>query len=150
MAEWLRIYSKYIKHSRQQLRPTKVLLQAGQDVVIFGCSSLSASVPAGQAPLGFCSLSFTFISLFSSGWGQTQQWIPCYRGRYTPPPRLVSAPTCSNVKAVTKNVENNLTKNAVNLPNHIHLMWQVDYTFSGGILTQAVFGGDTDHGGNTT
>ena len=33
------------------------------------------------------------------------------------------------------------------LPNHVHLMWQVDYTFSGGILTQAMFGGDTDHGG---
>jgi len=26
-------------------------------------------------------------------------------------------------------------------------MWQVDYTFSGGLLTQAVFGRDTDHGG---
>jgi len=52
---------------------TKVLLQAGHDVVIFGCGSLSASVPAGQAPLGFCLLSFTFISLFSSGWGRTQQ-----------------------------------------------------------------------------
>ena len=25
-------------------------------------------------------------------------------------------------------------------------MWQVDYTFSGGILSHAVFGGDTDHG----
>jgi len=34
---------------------------------------LSASVPAGQAPLGFCLLSFTFISLFISGWGRTQQ-----------------------------------------------------------------------------
>jgi len=33
---------------------TKVLLQAGQDVVIFGCGSLSASVSAGQASLGFC------------------------------------------------------------------------------------------------
>jgi len=53
--------------------PTKVLLQAGQDVVIFGCGSLSASVWAGQALLGFCLLSFTFISLFSIGWGQTQQ-----------------------------------------------------------------------------
>jgi len=52
-------------------QPTKVLLQAGQDVVNFGCSSLSASVPAGQASLGFCLLSFTFTSLFSSGWGQT-------------------------------------------------------------------------------
>ena len=26
-------------------------------------------------------------------------------------------------------------------------MWQGDYTFSGGILTQAVFGGDTGHRG---
>jgi len=33
---------------------TKVLLQAWQDVVIFGCGSLSALVPAGQAFLGFC------------------------------------------------------------------------------------------------
>jgi len=33
---------------------TKVLLQAGQDFVIFGCSSLSASVWAGQTPVGFC------------------------------------------------------------------------------------------------
>jgi len=49
------------------------LLQAGLDVVIFGCSSLSAAVPAGQASLGFCFLPFTFISLFSSGLGRTQQ-----------------------------------------------------------------------------
>jgi len=34
---------------------------------------LSAVVRAGQASLGFCLLSFTFISLFISGWGQTQQ-----------------------------------------------------------------------------
>jgi len=54
-------------------RTTKVLLQAGHDVVIFGCSSISASVWAGQAPLGFWLLSFTFITLFSSGWGRTQQ-----------------------------------------------------------------------------
>jgi hypothetical protein len=37
---------------------TKVLLQAGQDVVIFGCGSLSASVWAGRALLGFCLLSW--------------------------------------------------------------------------------------------
>jgi len=49
------------------------LLQAGPDVVIFGCGSLSAAVPAGQTPVGFCLLSFTFISLFISGWGRTQQ-----------------------------------------------------------------------------
>ncbi len=30
--------------ARKKLLPTKVLLQAGHDVVIFGCSSLSASV----------------------------------------------------------------------------------------------------------
>jgi len=72
----------------------------------------------------------------------------CYRGRYTQTPGSVSPPSCSNIKVVTKKVENNLRKNEVNLPNHIHLMWQVDYTFSGGIITQAVFGGDTDHGGS--
>jgi len=58
---------------RKGERTTKVLLQAWQDVVIFGCSSLSAAVSAGQAPLGFWLLSFTFISLLSSGWGRTQQ-----------------------------------------------------------------------------
>jgi len=57
----------------EKLLPTKVLLQAGHDVVIFGYGSLSASVWAGQASLGFCLLSCTFISLFSSGWGRTQQ-----------------------------------------------------------------------------
>jgi hypothetical protein len=45
------------------------LLQAGHDVVAFGCSSLLASVWAGQASPGFSLLSFTFISLFISGWG---------------------------------------------------------------------------------
>jgi len=45
--------------SQKSERTTKVLLQAGQDVVIFGCSSLSASVRAGQTPVGFCLLSFT-------------------------------------------------------------------------------------------
>jgi|GEM_PF-5969913 len=58
---------------REALQATKVLLQAGRDVVIFGYGLLSASVSAGQAPMGFCLLSFTFISLFISGWGQTQQ-----------------------------------------------------------------------------
>ena len=62
-------YSNKFSIYRQPL--TKVLLQAGQDVVIFGCRSLSASVWAGQALLGFWLLSFTFISLFISGWGQT-------------------------------------------------------------------------------
>ena len=68
------------------MRTTKVLLQAWQDVVIF-VSSLSASVLAGQAPLGFCLLSFTFISLFSSGGGRTQQLsLPAaITDRYTPP-----------------------------------------------------------------
>jgi len=61
----------------------------------------------------------------------------------------MSPPSCSNGKVVTKKVENNLRKNEVNLLNHIHLIWQVDYKFSGGILTQAVFGEDTGQGGNT-
>jgi len=62
--------NSFLIHS---LPPTKVLLQAGLDVVIFGCGSLSTAVPAGQASLGFWLLSFTFISLFISGWGRTQQ-----------------------------------------------------------------------------
>jgi len=33
-----------VEHSILVLQATKVLLQAGQDVVIFGCGSLSASV----------------------------------------------------------------------------------------------------------
>ncbi len=51
------------------------------------------------------------------------------------------------LRPVTKKVENILSKNEANLLNHKHLMWQVDYTFSGCILTQAVFGGHTHHGG---
>jgi len=43
----------------EKLLPTKVLLQAGHDVVIFGCGSQSALVWAGQASLNFCLLSFT-------------------------------------------------------------------------------------------
>jgi len=54
-------------------RLTRVLLQAGRDVETIGYGSLSAAVRAGQALLGFCLLSFTFISLFISGWGRTQQ-----------------------------------------------------------------------------
>jgi len=38
---------------RQKLQLTKVLLQAGLDVVIFGCGSLSAAVPADKYLLGF-------------------------------------------------------------------------------------------------
>jgi len=60
-------------NSKLHERTTKVFAKAGLDVVIIGCSSLSASVSAGQAPLDFCLLSFTFISLLSSGWGRTQQ-----------------------------------------------------------------------------
>jgi len=64
------------KYSNSSIYFNKIMntnLKAGLDVVIFGCGSLSASVSAGQASLGFCLLSFTFISLFSSGWGRTQQ-----------------------------------------------------------------------------
>jgi len=36
------------------------LLQAGLDVVIFGCGSLSASVSAGQTPVGLLFVIFYF------------------------------------------------------------------------------------------
>jgi len=38
---------------RKPLQLTKVLLQAGLDVAIFGCGSLSAAVPADETLLGF-------------------------------------------------------------------------------------------------
>jgi hypothetical protein len=41
------------QQNRQGERPTKVLLQAGLDVVNFGCGSLSAAVPADEYLLGF-------------------------------------------------------------------------------------------------
>jgi hypothetical protein len=44
-----------------------VLLQVGLDVVIFGCSSLSAAVSADGILLGFLLLTCTFISLLGSG-----------------------------------------------------------------------------------
>jgi hypothetical protein len=42
-------------------QPTKVLLQAGLDFVIFGCSSLSAAVSADGTLLGFLFLSSTLV-----------------------------------------------------------------------------------------
>jgi len=60
----------------EKLLPTKVLLQAGRDVVIFGCGSLSASVSAGQASLGFCLLSFT-LYLYSAAVGGGHSNYPC-------------------------------------------------------------------------
>jgi len=43
---------------------TKVLLQAGLDVVAIGCSSLSAAVPANEYKFGF--LLLTCILVFQS------------------------------------------------------------------------------------
>ena len=45
----------------QSQRPTKVLLQAGQDVETIGCSSLSAAVSADGILLGFLLLSCTLF-----------------------------------------------------------------------------------------
>jgi len=45
----------------KRLPTTKVLLQAGLDVVIFGCSSLSAAVPADGILLRFLLLSCTLV-----------------------------------------------------------------------------------------
>jgi hypothetical protein len=53
--------------------PTWVLLQVWLDVVIFGCSSLSAVVSADEILLGFWLLSCTFKSLLGSGSG-----LDCY------------------------------------------------------------------------
>ena len=63
---------------QQSERTTKVLLQAGHDVVIFGCGSLSASVWAGQTSLGFCILSFT-LYLYSAavGGGHSNEFPAC-------------------------------------------------------------------------
>jgi len=55
------------------LHTTKVLLQAGLDVVIFGCSSLSAAVPADGTLLGFCRLSCTFVLQSASVPGLDEQ-----------------------------------------------------------------------------
>ena len=52
---------------------TKVLLQAGRDVVIFGCSSLSAAVPADGILLGFLLLSCTLVFQSASVPGLDEQ-----------------------------------------------------------------------------
>jgi len=58
------------------------LLQAGLDVVIFGCGSLSASVSAGQASLGFgCYL--LLLSRYSAavGVGHSNEFPACSNTR---------------------------------------------------------------------
>jgi len=64
------------------------LLQAGLDVIIFCCCSVSASVPAGQASLNFSLLSYTFISFPDSyrdisGWGAVTAMNPKAIGSLT-------------------------------------------------------------------
>jgi len=54
-------------------QPTKVLLQAGLDVVIFGCGSLSAEVPADGILLGFLLLSCTPVFQSASVSGLDEQ-----------------------------------------------------------------------------
>jgi len=58
---------------QQSERTTKVLLQAGPDVVIFGCSSLSAAVPADGILLGFLFLSCTLVFQSASVPGLDEQ-----------------------------------------------------------------------------
>jgi len=54
------------------------LLQAGQDVVIFGCGSLSASVWAGQASLGFgCYLLLLYLYSSAVGVGHSNEFPAC-------------------------------------------------------------------------
>jgi len=54
-------------------RTTKVLLQAGRDVVIFGCGSLSAAVPADGILLGFLLLPCTLVFQSASVPGLDEQ-----------------------------------------------------------------------------
>jgi len=68
----LHYFDKQIKQSDIAQQATKLLLQAGLDIVIFGCGSLSASVVGRTNIGGLWLLSSTFISLFISGWGRTQ------------------------------------------------------------------------------
>jgi len=49
------------------------LLQAGLDVVIFGCGSLSAAVPADGTLLGFLLLSCTLVFQSASVPGLDEQ-----------------------------------------------------------------------------
>jgi len=62
------------------------LLQAGQAIVVFGCGSLSASVPVDQAPLGFLFVNFYFYIFIKQrlGAGTAMNSLPaaitdCYR-----------------------------------------------------------------------
>jgi len=58
------------------------LLQAGLDVVIFGCSPLSASVPAGQASLGFgCYLLLLYLYSSAVGGGHSNEFPACSNTR---------------------------------------------------------------------
>jgi len=52
-------------------RTTKVL--QGMTLLSSAAALYQLRLWAGRAMLGFCLLSFTFITLFSSGWGRTQQ-----------------------------------------------------------------------------
>ena len=49
--------------------PTKVLLQAGQDVVIFGCSLLSASVGGRTSNVGLLFVIFYFYNFIQQRLG---------------------------------------------------------------------------------
>ena len=62
-----------LKKQDVRQRTTWVLLQVWLDVVIFGCSSLSAAVSADGILLGFQLLSCTFKSLLGSSSGQDKQ-----------------------------------------------------------------------------
>jgi hypothetical protein len=54
------------------------LLQGWLDIGAMGILSLLCFIWAGRTLLGFCLLTCTFISLFSSGSGRTQQLFqPC-------------------------------------------------------------------------
>ncbi len=65
-------------HVHKNEPPTLGLLQGWLDIGAMVILSLLCFIWAGQTSLGFCLLTCTFISLFSSGSGRTQQLFqPC-------------------------------------------------------------------------
>ncbi len=68
-----RIFSEMLRPSPQVLVQHGYCCKQGRTLLASAAVCYQLRLWAGQTSLGFCLLSYTFISLFSSGWGQTQQ-----------------------------------------------------------------------------
>jgi hypothetical protein len=76
--EVLPLINRKVLTSEKAERTTLGLLQGWLDVEAMNILSLLFFIWAGRSNLGFCLLTFTFISLISSGYGRTQQLFqPC-------------------------------------------------------------------------